>query len=144
MLCQFQMYNKVIQLFIYKYIYSFFTFSSIIDCYKILSIVPSAIQQVLVGYLFYFFSLFSFYLFIFLYNRFLLSILYILMYICQSQSPNSSHHNHCPPPQLSPFCVHTFVLYICVSISALQTCSSVPFFQIPHICINIRNLFFSF
>ena len=31
------------------------------------------------------------------------------MYICQSQSPNSSH----PPPPLSPLGVHTFVLSIC-------------------------------
>ena len=32
------------------------------------------------------------------------------------------------PPQLSPLGVHTFVLCICVSTSALQTSSSVPFF----------------
>ena len=68
-----------------------------------------------------------------------LSILYILVYTCQSESPSSSHH-----PLLSPLGVHTFVLYICVSISALQTGSSVPFFQIPHICVNVRYLFFSF
>ena len=46
------------------------------------------------------------------------------MYICQSQSPNSSHL----PPLLFPLGVHTFVLYICVSISAMQIGSSVPFF----------------
>ena len=45
---------------------------------------------------------------------------------------------------LSPLGVHMFLLYICVSISALQTGSSVPFFQVPHICVNIRYLFFSF
>ena len=60
-----------------------------------------------------------------------LSILHILVYVCQSQSPNSSH------PCLSPVGIHMFVLYICVSISALQAGSSVPFFQIPHICVNI-------
>ena len=49
-----------------------------------------------------------------------------------------------PPPATFPPGVHTFVLYICVSISALQTGSSVPFFQVPHICVNIRYLFFSF
>ena len=86
--------------------------------------------------------LFYFLNFISLYSRFLLSILYILVYICQSQSPNSSHHH--PPPPLSPLGVHMLVLYICVSISALQTGSSVPFFQIPHICVNIRYLFFPF
>ena len=37
-----------------------------------------------------------------------------------------------------------FVLYICISVCALQTGSSVPFFQIPHICINKWYLFFSF
>ena len=33
-----------------------------------------------------------------------------------------------PPPPLSPLGVHTFVLYVCVSFSALQIGSSVPFF----------------
>ena len=49
------------------------------------------------------------------------------MYTCQSQSPNSSHHHHHhgPRPCFPPRGVHTFVLYICVSISALQTSSSV-------------------
>ena len=42
----------------------------------------------------------------------------------------------------SPLSVHTFVFYICVSISALQTGSSIPLFSIPHICVNIY-LFFS-
>ena len=69
----------------------------------------------------------------------LLSILYIvsIVYMCQSQSPNSSH-------PLILFGIHTFVLYICVSISALQIKSSIPFFQIPHISVNIPYLFFSF
>ena len=48
------------------------------------------------------------------------------------------------PLPLSPLGVHTSVLYVCVSISALQIGSSVPFFYIPHICVNIRYLFFSF
>ena len=62
-----------------------------------------------------------------------LSILYIVSIVCmcQSQYPNSSH------PTPFPLGIHTFVLYICVSISALQIKSSIPFFQIPHICINI-------
>ena len=55
------------------------------------------------------------------------SILYTTVYTCQSQSPNSAHH-HPHPPRFSPLGVHTFVLYICVSTSALQTGSSVPFF----------------
>ena len=36
------------------------------------------------------------------------------------------------------------LLYVCMSIPALQIGSSVPFFQIPYICVNIQYLFFSF
>ena len=39
-----------------------------------------------------------------------LSILYILVYTCQSQSPNSSHH-HQPS---YPLGIHMFVLYVCL------------------------------
>ena len=66
------------------------------------------------------------YLFIIFYTAgsYLLSILYILVYmsipISQFITP--------PPLPLSPLGVHTFVLCICVSTSALQTGSSVPFF----------------
>ena len=52
-------------------------------------------------------------------------------------------------PALSfPFCVHKSVLYVCVSIPALQIGSCVPFVQIPYIhvcvcvCVNIWYLFF--
>ena len=59
MLCQSRVYNKVIQLYIrYIYIYthththtSLFRFFTIIGYYKILNIVPHAMQQVLVVYL---------------------------------------------------------------------------------------------
>ena len=66
------------------------------------------------------------FIYLFLYSRFLLVICFI---------PNSvymsipvSHFIPLPPnPQtLSRLGVHTFVLYICVSIPALQTGSSVP------------------
>ena len=44
MLCWFQVYCKVIQLYIYIYIYIFFfRFFSLIGYYKILSVVPCAI-----------------------------------------------------------------------------------------------------
>ena len=43
-----------------------------------------------------------------------------------------------------PPCVHESVLYVCASIPALQIDSSVPFFQISYICVNIHYLFFSF
>ena len=38
---------------------------------------------------------------------------------------------------LLPHSVHAFVIYVCVTITAWQIRSSIPFFQIPHICINI-------
>ena len=47
-----------------------------------------------------------------------------------------------PPPAASPLGVHTFVLYICVSISALQTGSSVPFSRF-HIYALIYDTCFS-
>ena len=52
MLCLFQGYSKVIQLYIYIYSF-FFRFFSHIGYYRILSRVPCAVQQALVGYLFY-------------------------------------------------------------------------------------------
>ena len=52
MLYQFQSYNKVIQLYIYKYSF-FFRFFSHIRYYRIVSRVPCAMQQVLIGCLFY-------------------------------------------------------------------------------------------
>ena len=45
--------------------------------------------------------------------------------MCQSQYPNLFH---CP----FALGIHTFVLYICVSISALQIGSLISFFKIPH------------
>ena len=47
--------------------------------------------------------------------------LYIVVCICQSQSPNPSH-----PP--FPLVSHTVVLYFCVSISTSQISLSLPFF----------------
>ena len=65
---------------------------------------------------------------------------------CIHVNPNGPiyHTTNPTPSRLSPLGVHMFVLYICVSISALQTGSSVPFFYVPHICVNIRYLFCSF
>ena len=60
-----------------------------------------------------------------------LSVLHMVMYICQSQHPNSSY---LPVPWPS---VHTSVLCLCISIPVLQIGSSVPFFSIPHIRVNI-------
>ena len=80
------------------------------------------------GCCFFLFYFILFYFIFYIAGSYQLSILYILVYICQSQSPSSSHHHHSPSPAAFPLGVHTFVLYICVSISALQTTSSVPFF----------------
>ena len=52
MLCQFQVYSKVIQLYIYICSF-FFRFFTHIGYYRVLSRVPCAVQQVLAGYLFY-------------------------------------------------------------------------------------------
>ena len=62
----FQVYSKVTQLYIYMYLF-FFKFFSHLCCYIILSRVPYAIQQVLVGYPLFkkFFLIYLFYLFIF-------------------------------------------------------------------------------
>ena len=76
-----------------------------------------------------------------LHSRFsLLICLYIvsIVYICQSKSPST------PQPAFRHLDVHTFVLYVCVFISALQIRSFIPFFQIPHIRVNIQYLLFSF
>ena len=48
------------------------------------------------------------------------------------------------PPSSLFLSVHMFVVHICVSSSALQISSSVPFFYIPHVCVDIQYLFFSF
>ena len=54
---------------------------------------------------------------------------------------NSNLPRH--PPTFRPWYPYAS-LYVCVSISALQTGSSVPLFWTPHICVHIWYLFFSF
>ena len=48
------------------------------------------------------------------------------------------------PTFSSPCYIHKSVLYIHVSIPDLQINSSVPFFQIPCICVNMQYLIFLF
>ena len=62
--------------------------------------------------------------------------LYIIsvVYICQLESPNSLH---------SPFPLGIHMLCVCVSISALQIRSSMPFVQVPCICIRLYDTCFS-
>ena len=71
----------------------------------------------------------------------IVSLVYIYVCVCiytyphQCKSPNPSHS----PP--FPFSTHMYVLYIYVSICTFQIRSSIPFYQIPHICINILHIF---
>ena len=83
--CWFLLYSKVNQLYLCIYPI-FFGCPSHSDHHKALSRVPCAIQYVLLSFLFYTYS---------------------IVYICQSQSPNSSY-----PP--FPLGIHTFVLYVCL------------------------------
>ena len=89
-------------------------------------------------------SFISFYFILFLYGRFLLAIYFIQISVYMSIPisqfiPRPPLHHPAFPPW-----VHMFFLYICVSISALQSSSSLPFFKIPHICVNIQYLYFPF
>ena len=86
-LCQFQVYSKMIQLYIYIF---FFRSFSIIGYYKILNIVPCAIQQVLVVYLFY-------------------------VQQCVSVNPKLLNY----PPPCFPFGNHKFVFNVYESVSVL-------------------------
>ena len=70
-----------------------------------------------------------FYFFNFLYSRFLLVIPFIHISVYMSIPVSQFIPPPPPPPPAAyPLGVHTFVLFICVSISVLQTGSSVPFF----------------
>ena len=69
---------------------------------------------------------FEFYLFFYTAGSYVICFIHISVYM---SIPISQFIPPSPPhPLLSPLSVHTFVFYICVSISALQTGSSVPFF----------------
>ena len=107
MLCQFHVQQSdsvlyILYIYICVYIF-FFRFFSIIGYYKILNIVPCAMQQDLVIYLFHI-------------QQFVSVNPKLLIY-----------------PSLLNFGNHTFVFYVCGSVSVLQISSYVSFFQIPHI-----------
>ena len=70
-------------------------------------------------------------------NSHWLSVLHIVVYMlpcCSLHSP----HSLLPPPAH----VHKSVLYVCVSTAALEIGSSIPCFQMPHICVNVWYLVF--
>ena len=55
--------------------------------------------------------------FIFFYTAgsYWLSILYILVYTCQSQSPNSAHHHPHPTAVFPPWCPYVCSLHLCLN-----------------------------
>ena len=108
MLYYFLLYSQVNQIHTHTHIYV-----CPLCQHRALSSVPCAALQVLLCFLF--------------------SYIIVSIYIYLSQSPSPSQ----PSPTFS-LAVHTFVLYLCVSISALQIGSSVPFFYIPHTRIYIN------
>ena len=65
-------------------------------------------------------------------------VLISLVYVCKLLSPSSSHAT------LNPLGILGCVLYVCVSISALQISSSTLFFYILHTCINVFVFLTSF
>ena len=112
MLCQFQVYSKVTQL----YIYILFQIFSIIGYYKILSIVPCAIQQAPDVYLCY-------------------------IQQCAYVNPKLLIYP-LPRPAISPL-VTINLCSVSESLSVLEISSLVSCFQIPHISDIIQYLSFS-
>ena len=96
----------------------------------------------LIFYISNFFFYFNFILFIFLCSRFLLVIYFIHISVYMSIPISQFIPPSSPPTSPPTFGVHTFVVYICVSISALQTGSPVPFSRF-HIYALIYNICFS-
>ena len=91
---------------------------------------------------FSFFFFLNFILFIFYTGgSYLLSILYILVYICQSQSPNSSHHHQTPHhfPPLVP------IRLFSTSVSLYLPCKPVHLYRFSrfHIYALIYDICFS-
>ena len=95
MLCQFLLYSKVNQLYVYMYLL-FFVLPSHLDHHRALSRVPCATQQALTSY-----------------------------YFIQSSVYMSTPVSQFIPPPLSLLSIHMLILSVCFSISALQMGSSV-------------------
>ena len=98
-----------------------------------------------------YFNFLNLFIFIFLYKNFIYFFIQQVLishqfytHQCIHVNPNCTiHHTTTPtPPRLSPLGVHTFVLYTSVSVSALQTGSSVPFSSF-HIYVLIYGIYFS-
>ena len=107
MMCQFLLYSKVNQLYIYIHPL-FFGFPSHLGHHRALSRVPCAIQQVLISYLFY--TQYQQCIYVNP-NLPIHPTLVSVVYICQFQSPNSSHPRF--PPQYPYVCSLYLCLYFC-------------------------------
>ena len=119
-LCQFLLYSKVNQLYVYIYPL-FFGFPSHLGHHRALSRVLCAIQQVLRSYLF---------------DTQYQQCIYV--------NPNLPAHPPAPPAPF-PLGIHTFFsLCLCLYFCFVNKIVYTIFFRIPHICVNIRYLFFSF
>ena len=109
-----------------------------LSCHKAPSWSPCAMW--LLPTSFFFFILF--YLFFYTAGSYYLSILYTSVYTCQSQSPNSSHHQP-PTATFPPWCPYVCSLHLYLSFCPANWFICTIFLG-PHICVNIRYLFFSF
>ena len=125
MLCQFLLYNKVNQLYVYIYPH----IPSLLRLPPTLPIPPLQVVTKHQADL------------LVLCGCFPLSNLHLVVYICQCYSLTSSQLTLLPPHVLKS------ILYVCIFIPVLPLGSSEPFFiffQIPYICVSIWYLFFSF
>ena len=119
MLCQFLLFSKVTQLYILLYPL-LFRFSSHKSHYRVLSRVPSAINQVLISYLYYIDSYICIYLIIYLC---LCSSVYMSIPISQFILLHFSLGNH------------KFVFYICMFLIIRPSTNAMHYFVILKIKI---------
>ena len=89
----------------------------------------------------FYFIFFEFYFIFYTAGSYYLSILYILVYICQSQSPNSSHH-HSPHRQFPPL---VSICLFSTSVSQFLPCKPVQLYHFSrfHIYALIYAISFS-
>ena len=129
-LCQFLLYNKVNQLYVYLYPHSPHIPIASLSC---ISLPPSLSHPSRWSQSTELISLCH------VAASHQLSVLHLVVYTCPCHSLTSSQLT-LPPP-----CVLKSILYICVFIPVLPLGSSEPFFfQIPYIWVSIWYLFFSF
>ena len=106
-----------------------FFFNSLGNLYKIGYFFLKCLEEFIAFVEVFFSWIFEFYFILFFIQQVLISHQFYT-HQCTHVNPNLPiHHTTTTTPlPLSPLGVHTFVLHICVSISALQIGSSVPFF----------------